>query len=121
MQVSDNIFGFVKRSMADWQTDLTSCGESLANVNIRRRIFQADSLSPLLFVIRMIPVTNAQHKAKGRYISGGGKKMNYHLFMDDLKLSGKSENEIKGLVSAAEVFSQDISMEFGIKSVVLLL
>ena len=35
--------------------------------------------------------------------------------MDDLKLYGKSENEIKGLVSTAEVFSQDISMEFGIK------
>ena len=27
----------------------------------------------------------------------------------------KCENEIKGLVSTAEVFSQDIAMEFGIK------
>ena len=35
--------------------------------------------------------------------------------MDDLKLYGKSENEIKGLVSTVEVFSQDIGMEFGIK------
>ena len=35
--------------------------------------------------------------------------------MDDLKLYGKSENEIKGLVSTVEVFSQDIGMEFRIK------
>ena len=35
--------------------------------------------------------------------------------MDDLKLYGKSENEVKGLVSTVEVFSQDIGMEFGIK------
>ena len=35
--------------------------------------------------------------------------------MDDLKLYGKSENEIKRLVSTAEVFSRDIGMEFGIK------
>ena len=40
MQVSDNILEFVKRSMANWQTELTSCGESLAKVNIRRDIFR---------------------------------------------------------------------------------
>ena len=44
------------------------------------------------------------------------RRENYHLlFMDDLKLYGKSENEIKGLVSTVELFSQDIGMEFGIK------
>ena len=35
--------------------------------------------------------------------------------MEDLKLYRKSENEIKGLVSTIELFSQDIGMEFGIK------
>ena len=35
--------------------------------------------------------------------------------MDDLKLYGKGENEMKGLVSTVEVFSQDIGMEFDIK------
>ena len=35
--------------------------------------------------------------------------------MDDLKLYGKSENEIKGLLSTVEVFSQDIGMEFDVK------
>ena len=46
---------------------------------------------------------------------GGGRKINHLLFMNDLKLFGKSENEIKGYVSTVEVYSEDIGMGFGIK------
>ena len=60
----------------------------------------------------MIPLTHVLRKAKARYTLGG-EKINHLLFMEDLKLYGKSENEIKGLVSTAEVSSQ--GMEFGIK------
>ena len=35
--------------------------------------------------------------------------------MDNLKLHGKHENEIKGLVCTVEVFSKDRRMVFGIK------
>ena len=63
----------------------------------------------------MIPLTHVLSKAKARYTLGGGEKVNYLLFMDDLKLYGKSENEIKGLVSTVEIFSQDIGVEFRIK------
>ena len=71
-QVSDNILEFVKKSMANWQTELTLRGESLAKVNIRREIFQGDSLSPLLFGICMILITHVLRKAKARYTLGGG-------------------------------------------------
>ena len=63
----------------------------------------------------MILLTHILRKAKARYTLEGEKKIKYLLFMDDLKLYGKSENEIKGLVSTVEVFSQDIGMEFDIK------
>ena len=66
----------------------------------------------------MILLTHVLCKAKARYTLGGGEKFNPLLFMDNLKLYGKTENEIKGLVSTVEIFSQDIGMEFGIKSVV---
>ena len=42
---------------------------------------------------------------------GGGEKINDLLFMDELKLYGKSENEIKTFVSVVEVFSHDIDLE----------
>ena len=63
----------------------------------------------------MILLTHVLGKAKARYTLGRGEKINHLLFMDNLKLYGKSENEIKGLVSTVQVFSQDIVMEFGIK------
>ena len=63
----------------------------------------------------MILLTHVLYKAKVRYTLGGGEKINHLLLMDDLKLYGKKGNEIKGLLSTVEVFSQDIGMEFGIK------
>ena len=63
----------------------------------------------------MILLTHILRKAKARYTLKGEKKIKYLLFMDDLKLYGKSEDEIKALVSTVEVFSQDIGMEFDIK------
>ena len=116
VQVSDNILEFVKRSMANWETELTSCRENLANVNITRGIFRVIVYYLCyLFMICMIPLTHVLCKTKARYTLGGGKKINHLLFMDDLKLYGRTENEIKGLVSTTEVFSQDIGVEFGIK------
>ena len=44
-------------SMGEWKTELTSCGQTLGEVDINRGIFQGDSLSPLLFVLRMVPLS----------------------------------------------------------------
>ena len=44
-----------------------------------------------------------------------GEKIHHPLFGDNLKLSRKSECEIKGLAFTVDVFSQNIGMEFGIK------
>ena len=65
----------------------------------------------------MMLITNVLCKAKATYTLQGREKINHLLFMDKLKLFGKSDNEIKWLVSTVEVFSQDICMEFGIKKV----
>ena len=44
----------------------------------------------------------------------GNVTVSYLLFMDDLKVFGKNENEIDSLIKTVEVFSCDIGMEFGI-------
>ena len=62
----------------------------------------------------MIPLTHVLRKAKASYTLGE-EQINHLLFVDDLKLYGSSENEIKGLVTTVDVFSQDIGMEFVIK------
>ena len=59
---------------------------------MRRGIFQGDSLSPLLFILALIPLTVVLRKVKAEYDLAGGKGVvNHLLFMDDLKLYGKRE------------------------------
>ena len=43
-QISENIKKFIENTMKNWATELTSCGENLGKVDIRRGIFQGDSL-----------------------------------------------------------------------------
>ena len=115
VQVSENIVEFIRKSMKNWNTNLTSCGEYLANVNIRRGIFQGDSLSPLLFVVCMIPLSQILRKLKSGYTLKSGEKLNHLLFMDDLKIFAKSECEINRFISTVQILSNDIGIEFGMK------
>ena len=90
-------------------------------VNIRTGIFQGDSLSPLLFVMALIPLTLVLRKVKAGYdLLGRRGVVNHLLFMHDLKLYGKSEKQVDTLLSTVRVFSQDIGMQFGINKCAVL-
>ena len=86
--VADNIFHLLSKSMESWQTILMSGNEELARVSIQRGIFQRDTLSLLLFVIGLIPLSHILRKVNAGYQLGKGqhKKINHLLFMDDLRL-----------------------------------
>ena len=74
-----------------------------------REIFQGDSLSPLLFVIALIPLTLVLRKVKAGYdLAGCGGVVNHLLFVDDLKLYGNSEKQVNTLLNKVRIFSQDI-------------
>ena len=114
--IAKNVERFISHSMSQWKTELTSCGERLGHVKIRRGIFQGDSLSPLLFVLCAIPLSLVLRKVKaGHEFKGKQQRTNHLLFMDDLKLDGKSEVQIDSLVKTIQLVSTDIGMEFGIK------
>ena len=111
--VAVNVRSFVNTSMKQWNTELTASNQRLGNVKIRRGIFQGDSLSPLLFVLVMIPLTLVLRQTKASYeLKKGGKKINHLLFMDDQKLFAKIEDKIDSLVNTVRIFSEDIKMEF---------
>ena len=113
---SFNVKELINSSMSKWNTELTTCGEQLGNVSIRRGIFQGDSLSPLLFVICMIPLSLILRKtAAGYSFKGNQLKINHLLYMDDLKLYGKSNDQIDSLVRTVYLFTSDVGMEFGVK------
>lgn len=57
-------------SMSNWETELTSGGETLGKVKIIRGIFQGDSLLPLLFDISLISLTFILRQVKASYEFG---------------------------------------------------
>ena len=69
--------------MQNWKTMLTSAGKGLAEVHIRRGIFQGDRLPSLLFVICLISMSLVLRKVKAGYSFGNNKpKVNHLLLMD---------------------------------------
>ena len=112
--IADNIISFLEQSMVLWQTELFLNEDFIGKILIKCGIFQGDSLSPLLFIICLIPLScllscnDFGFKIEEEII-------NHLLYMDDLKLYAKSEKDIDSLVNTARIFSEDINMNFGLE------
>ena len=119
--VAENIKNLLVNSMEKWKVMLCSGNSELDEVEIMRGIFQGDFLSPLLFVLALIPLSLILRRAKAAYeLSESKEKINHLLFMDDLKLYSRSEKGLDSLIQAVRVFSEDIGMEFGIEKCAML-
>ena len=55
--IAENLRTFLQKSMKQWRLSLTTNGEDLGEVNVKRGIFQGDSLSPLMFMLSMVPLS----------------------------------------------------------------
>ena len=119
--VAENIKSLLVNSMEKWKVMLCSGNSGSGVAEIKRGIFQGDSLSPLVFVLALIPLSLILRKAKAAYeFSESKEKINHLLFMDDLKLYSRSEKGLDSLVQTVRVFSEDIGMEFGIEKCAML-
>ena len=113
--MAKNVTELISISMGSWNTELEYPGEKMAEVDIKRGIFQGDSLSPLLFVTSLIPLSILLREAVQGYKFRQGQKVNHLLYMDDLKLYGKSKAELEALVNTVRIFTDDIKMRFGLE------
>ena len=85
--VAENIKSLLVNSMEKWKVMLCSGNSELGEVEIKPVIFQGDSLSPLVFVLALIPLSLILRKVKAAHeFSESKEKINHLLFMDDLKL-----------------------------------
>ena len=120
--VAVNVRFFIRESMKHWNTELNGGQSRLGNVQIKGGIVQGDSLSPLQFVMTMIPLTlmvrktNIFHEVRKK-----GEKINHLLFMDDLKLFAKNVDQIDSLVNIVRISSEHIKMEFGLSKCAVLI
>jgi len=114
-KVNTTIKEFLEREMRNWKTELTSNGEMLGDVRIRRGIFQGDALSPLLFVMAMIPISSVLNRMKKGYLMEKEQPLISHLmYMDDIKLYAKNVEGMKSMANTLKTISEDIGMEFGL-------
>ena len=81
--INENIQRLLAEIMKSWWVELINGEENLGEVNIRRGIFQADSLPPLLFVMCLLPLTHIlRDPAPGYHFASNRKKLaNYFLRM----------------------------------------
>ena len=106
---------FLQAAMKMWKTEVTVNNVVIGECNIQRGIFQGDSLSPLLFVIAMIPLSRMLNKLScGYQLEKDGQRISHLLYMDDLKLYGRTKDEIDTMTKCTFNISKDIGMEFGI-------
>ena len=122
-KISPEIIRFIDNAMKIWKVNINLHYEEgtleIEEVKIKRGIFQGDSISPLIFVLAINPLSalinglqngyriNSRNEKKPKIIS--------HLFyMDDLKLYSSNREETIKQIEIVKRFSNDICMEFGL-------
>ena len=117
-KISHEVINFIDKTMKTWRVELTAGGRSLAETKIQRGIFLGDALSPLLFIIAMMPLNHILRKCTAGYkLTRSQEKINHLMYMDDIKLFAKKEKERETLKHTVRIYSQNIGMEFGIENV----
>ena len=80
-----------------------------------------DAQSLLLFVIAMMPLNHALRKyAAGFKLSKSLEKIDYLIYLDDIKVISKNQKEVRKLRQTVRIYSQNIGMEFGIEKCAML-
>ena len=113
--LNKKLITFLQSTIKNWRLELTYNNGTLGEVEIKRRIFQGDSLSPLLFVRTLISLTQILKKTKHYYSFVNKEKINHLFYMDDFKLYAETEKELDSLIQIIRVFSEDIGTKFSIK------
>ena len=121
-KISHEVINFIKKTIKTWRVELSEGRRGLAETKIQRGIFQGDALSPLQFIIAMMPLNHILRKCTAGYkLSRSQEKINHLMNMDDIKLFAKKEKELETLIQAVIIYSQGIGMEFGIEKCAMLI
>jgi hypothetical protein len=111
--------------MGYWKTRMRLHAENklieTEDIKIQCEIFQWDSLSPLIFCICLISLTEQLNKFNTDFEEHTTKtKMSHLIYMDDLKMITESDEEIQKEIQTVKIFSDDILMEFGLENMLRL-
>jgi hypothetical protein len=117
--ISTKVISFTKKVMAYWRTRMRLHAKNklieTEDIKIQYGIFQGISLSTLLFCICLIPLTEQLNKLNTGYKEHTTRtKISQLLYMSDMKLNAKPEEELQKQIKTVKKFSDEIHMEFGL-------
>ena len=117
-KVPEKIITVIKILMKKWSTNanIQSWATSIDSQPIQypSGIFQGDSLSVLLFIYSVNPLSYLLNKLQGYHTGENGNRnqnISHSFFVDDLKLLATNMNQIKLLLDQVIQFFNDIGME----------
>lgn len=114
------IWNVFNQMTSQWRTYLEIGGKRGKEYRVQRGVLQGDALSPLLFVMSISPLShylNSKTKchAYTQMAKNKGLSFNHQLYMDDLKLYARSEEDLKTLFRAAETATKALGMNINTK------
>jgi hypothetical protein len=112
-KVSEVLVKFLSESMKKWNLWLFCRNTKLCNITVKRGIFQGDSLSPLLFIMSLFPLSEVVLKKSWGYQIKPSVVINHLLYMDDLKLYAKNEEQLHRMIAEVKHFTDRMKMQFG--------
>ena len=108
MGMAENVEGLLRESMTKWKTVLSAGGEYLGEIDIKRGIFKERRFA----VMVMAPLSILLKEERRGYEFGEQKRLISHLlFMDDLQLYAKNEDDLGVLVGVVELYSMGYGVE----------
>ena len=117
-KVAENIVVSIEKMSKLWATIIILKGtnETIKTdiITCLKGIFQGNSLSVILFVLSVNPLSFMIKRLQG-YAAGKDRNTNitHNFFVDDLKLYYSATSRIKKQLDLVTRFSQDIEMNFG--------
>ena len=106
---------FIKGIMTKWRHNILYNNEMVISKNIKKGILQGDSLSPLLFIIIMDPLSKLLNSMFPKVQIPINEKRSYctnHLlFIDDLKIMAERESTVQIITNETKRFFSIIGLE----------